>query len=651
MAYRETVDYLYGLERFGMKLGLDTIRTLLERLGNPQDAWRSLHVAGTHGKGSVCAFLEAALREAGHRVGLYTSPHLVRFNERIRVDGREISDAEVVRLTEEIRPHAEAMAAARQAMQPTFFEFTTALACRYFRDRNVDLAVLEVGMGGRLDATNVVQPEVAVITRLDLEHTQHLGHTLERIAAEKAGIIKPGVPVWTVDQPALPVLRTVAAQADAPLAVVGQDLHVTRTSWNLAGQELHVENGRRQTLHIPLLGGYQTENAALAYGALTTLQEGGWHLPRGALTRGFRTTRWPARLELLHHRPTILLDATHTVEGAARLREALDALFPSRRVLLVLGILNDKDLAGMATHLRPRSDVVIATQPETPRALPAEAVAAAFPASSAQVVRPVAQAVERALALAEVDDVVLITGSLYTAGEASGTVAAWRRHRGERVVQRLKAQYLPGDFAGAPLETALGKITRETEDPFVVLISTVLSQRTADPVTEAISSKLFQAYPTPEALRDAPLEAIETLIRPVNFYRTKARAIQAIARQVLEEFDGEVPADLDQLLHLPLVGRKTANCVLAYGYGRPAIPVDVHCHRIPNRIGLIATATPRETEDALQELLPENLWVELNELFVRHGQTTCHPRRPDCPTCTLADLCAYNLGGEAEGAT
>ncbi|MFQ5838418.1 MAG: glutamate ligase domain-containing protein [Thermoplasmata archaeon] len=644
MGYEDTVGYLYGLQRFGIKLGLDNIRDLLSRLGDPHRGFRSIHVAGSNGKGSVCAFLDSILRRAGYRVGLYTSPHLVRFNERIKVNGIDVSDEDVVRLTEEIRPHAEAMTALAKASQPTFFEFTTAMAFQYFREQDVDAALVEVGMGGRLDATNVVRPEVAAITRIGMEHTEYLGMTLERIAREKAGIIKEGIPVWTVDQPAVDVIEERCRALGAPLRVVGRDLHVARTAKGLEGQKVLFSDDGTWEYDVALLGSYQAENAALAFGVIQELRERGWRISETAVRRGYSEARWPARLQVVNRYPTIVLDSTHTTEGAQELRKSLEELFPGRRLILVIGILRDKDLKGMVAQLMPLCQSVIATEADTERAFRAEQVAEAFRgAGSVKVVRRVAEAVDTALSMAGSNDIVLITGSLYTAGEASIFLEEWKRKRAEEVVLRLKQRYLPGDFASAHLETALGKITRETGDPFVVLISTVLSQRTADPTTEKVSANLFSRYRTPSELGAASLEDLEEVIRPANFYKTKAKAIKDISQRIAGEYGGVVPREMQELRKLPLVGQKTANCVLVYGYGVPAIPVDVHCHRIPNRLGLLQTKDEADTEVQLRRLLPESLWLEVNELFVRHGQTTCTSTRPDCPSCNLADLCAYNL--------
>ncbi|MFQ5920212.1 MAG: bifunctional folylpolyglutamate synthase/dihydrofolate synthase, partial [Thermoplasmata archaeon] len=316
MGYEESLTYLYGLERLGVRLGLENVLDLLDRLGNPHETFPSVHVAGSKGKGSVCAFLDAILRKAGYRVGLYTSPHLVRFNERIRVDGETISDADVVRLAEAIRPHAEAMRARGEAFQPTFFEFTTALAFRYFQERAVDIAVVEVGMGGRLDATNVLRPLVAVITHIEREHTQYLGKTVRRIAREKAGIVKEGVPLWTVDQEALGVIARRCEEVGAPLQVVGRDLRLERVANGHEGQTFTLGDGERRTYRIPLLGIYQPENAALAYGALRSLEGAGWTVGRRAIREGFGTTDWPARFEVVSYAPTVVVDSTHTPDGA-----------------------------------------------------------------------------------------------------------------------------------------------------------------------------------------------------------------------------------------------------------------------------------------------------------------------------------------------
>src|SRR6058998_1103038 len=264
MDYQATLEHLYRLERFGIKLGLENIRRLLSLLGDPHRGLKVLHVTGTNGKGSVCAYAASVLEKAGYRVGLYTSPHLVRFNERIQVNRTPITDDDVLRLWSGMQPAIRAMTAARAIDHPTFFEVTTAMAFEYFHDRQVDIAVIEVGMGGRMDATNVVDGLVSVVTRVDLEHTDHLGKTVERIAREKAGIIKPSSRAVTVDQPALPVIEARCREVHAPLSVVGRDVRFERGPTQPGGQDVEVRGAFGSIeVHTPLLGPFQSENVAV----------------------------------------------------------------------------------------------------------------------------------------------------------------------------------------------------------------------------------------------------------------------------------------------------------------------------------------------------------------------------------------------------
>ena len=416
---------LYGLERFGIKLGLDVIRDLLGRLGNPQDAFPAIHVTGTNGKGSTCAFLASIFRQAGHRVGLYTSPHLVRFNERIRVDGQMISDAEVARLYGEVKPHAAAMAAASETNQPTFFEVTTAMAFRYFAEHRVDLAVVEVGMGGRLDATNVVHPDACVITRIGLEHTENLGRTVERIAREKSGILKAGVPVATVDQPALAVIAAKAEELKCPLTVVGRDVRYSRHAFDLDGQDILLEDGVTVEARIPLLGAFQPENAALAFATALTLRKK-WNLSKTTIAKGLSTAKWPGRLQVVRRDPTVIVDGAHNAPAAAALAESLQELFPAKRLTLILGVLNDKDLDGIASALGPIAARIVATRPKTPRAFEPQDLEKAFGGKApVSIVPDVKDAVRKALEVATSDDAIIVAGSIYTVGEALELLGGW----------------------------------------------------------------------------------------------------------------------------------------------------------------------------------------------------------------------------------
>lgn len=418
MDYEALLQELYGLERFGIKLGLDTVRELLHRLGDPHEAFPAIHVTGSNGKGSTCAFLEGMFRAAGYRVGLYTSPHLVAFNERIRVDGKMIEDADVVRLYEEVRPHAAAMAAQSDTKRPTFFETTTAMAFRHFAERRVDVAVVEVGMGGRLDATNVVRPVACAITRIGLEHTEHLGRSVERIAREKSGILKPGVPAVTVDQPALPILESRARELGCPLTVVGRDVRVRRLAFDLDGQHIVLEGSGSLEAHISLLGSFQPENAAIAYATALAVRDR-WEIPDAALAAGLKAALWHGRLQVVRRDPVVIVDGAHNAPAAVALGESLRELFPGRKGTLVLGILNDKDLAGMARALGPFAAKVVAARPRTPRAFEPQDVSAAFaPYAPVEVVPDVKEATAAAVGAAKREDIVVVTGSIYTAGEA-----------------------------------------------------------------------------------------------------------------------------------------------------------------------------------------------------------------------------------------
>jgi len=423
--YEALLKELYGLERFGIKLGLDVIRDLLRRLGNPHESFPAIHVTGTNGKGSVCAYLASIFRAAGHRVGLYTSPHLVKFNERIRVDGVMIADENVARLYARIKPHASAMAAQSETNQPTFFEVTTAMAFDDFREQKIDVGVVEVGMGGRMDATNVVRSKACVVTRVELEHTEHLGKSVDRIAREKAGILKAGVPLVTVDQPALGILVDRAGELGCPVTVVGRDVRYQRSSFDLEGQDVVLENGLSVAVRILLLGAFQPENAAIAF-ATALAVKGEWALTKQAIEEGLRTTRWPGRLQVVRRHPYVIVDGAHNAPAARALGESLRELFPGRKVTFVLGILNDKDLAGIARHLGPLAAKVVATKPGTPRAFEAEDLSRAFgPHAPVEVVPGVKDAVTRAMGAAGPEDVVVVAGSIYTIGEALELLGGW----------------------------------------------------------------------------------------------------------------------------------------------------------------------------------------------------------------------------------
>lgn len=348
---KESLERLYALRTFGVKPGLDVTRALLARLGDPQQAFVTLHVAGTNGKGSVCAMLASVLRQAGLRVGLYTSPHLVRFNERIRVNDEDIPDEALAGLFDDMEAHAAAVSAAGREV--TFFEFTTGLAFEYFKRKSVQVAVVETGMGGRLDATNVVFPLVSVITRIGLDHTDYLGSTLAEIAGEKAGIAKPGRPVVCGATPAeaKAVIHARAVALKCPFIDVEQAISVRRVSQNLNGQKVSITSGEVDygSVTVTLLGKHQLENIATVIATLETLADSTpIKIPAEIIRTGLADARWPGRLEVLSQEPPTLLDGAHNPDGARALAVTLKDLLKKQKVGLVWGMCDDKDALGFA---------------------------------------------------------------------------------------------------------------------------------------------------------------------------------------------------------------------------------------------------------------------------------------------------------------
>ncbi|MEW5936293.1 MAG: Mur ligase family protein [Candidatus Thermoplasmatota archaeon] len=626
MDYHDALRYIYGLQYLGVKFGLENTLELLRRLGNPHQRYMSVHVAGTNGKGSVCAFIERVLREAGFRTGLYTSPHLIDYTERMQVNGVPAGREEIATLFEEVKGHIEEM---RPDMRCTFFETTTALAFRYFEEKGVEIAVVETGMGGRLDSTNVIMPKVAVITDIGMEHTKHLGSTISQIAREKAGIIKPGVDAVTSEQEegAMTELSMRARGCGSTLYALGKEFDAERMSVKDRGQRLLYKGlYDNMTIEIRLLGKHQVRNAAVALCALELLREGGLKISGRAIKGGMKMAKWPARLQIIRRSPVIVIDGAHNPAGAGALADSWDEVFRDRRVFVVMGILADKDCMSTAAPLVDRACELIATAPRNERALAASRFAEVVGAREYHDCS--ADAIIAALRKAKNRDAVLVVGSLYLAGEALFFFSALPPDPSE-VCSRLRAEY---DVGGEE---------RGERDPFHVLVATILSHRTKDEHTHRAAEALLERYPTPGQLASAPHEDIEHLIRPAGFYRVKARYLKDAAKKIVEEFGGAVPGDINKLMSIPAVGRKTANCVLVYGFGMPAIPVDVHVHRVSNRLGLVSTTHPHDTEERLSALVPRQYWIEINRLMVRHGQETCHPLRPRCPVCVLRDLCMH----------
>ena len=404
----------YDLERIG---------ALLEALGNPHLGVPTVHVAGTKGKGSTTAMVASMLEAAGISTGLFTSPHLHTFRERIRVGRRPIPEDEFAGLVEALWPAVEEMGRSGHG-RVTVFELLTAMAFRCFQERGVAAQVIEVGLGGRLDSTNVVQPLACGITSLGLDHTEVLGDTLAEIAMEKAGIIKQGVPVVCAPQKpeALRVVRDVCRKQRSGLTLAGEDVRWSLESATLDGQAFTLDTARRSyRLAIPLLGEHQLENAAVAVGLVEALAEAGVDVGREAIEEGLRRVEWPCRLEVLRREPLVIADGAHNPHSAARLVDAVRALVPGRRLTLVVGVSRNKDVDGLACELSRLSPAeVVATRSRHPRSALPQTLAREFGryGAAVRVAGSVAEAVDAAVESAAEDDAVLVTGSLFVAAEA-----------------------------------------------------------------------------------------------------------------------------------------------------------------------------------------------------------------------------------------
>ena len=416
--YASCLKAMYGLRRFGIILGLATIRSILNALGDPQNNFYSIHVAGTNGKGSVAAALSSILQQSGYRVGLYTSPHLVRFNERICINNRQISNDAVVKSYQAVQK------AHLGNRTPTFFELTTAMAFYEFARRRVDWAVIETGMGGRLDATNVIDPVISIITNVSMEHRAYLGNTLARIAREKAGIIKQATPVVTAikQRQAKSVIQRIAGKKSAPLYMLGKNFKVRRQP--AGGFSYYGIENTWHDMHTALQGHYQVENAALAIAACELLNKNHTSISQQSIRDGLTKTSWPGRLEIVSEHPMIILDGAHNLMAARELAKFLGNNLAQRSITLVVGILDDKPYQSMLKSLLPVCSRVIVTRAKTGRALDPLRLfeTAKKTLSDVRIVSDVAQAFKQALAEADFNDVICIAGSLYVVGEAKAAI-------------------------------------------------------------------------------------------------------------------------------------------------------------------------------------------------------------------------------------
>ena len=415
--YQQSLDYLYSLEKFGMIFGLSKIEKILEAIENPHKSIQAIHIGGTNGKGSTAAMMASILKQEGYRVGLYTSPHLMEFTERIKIDEKQIRKREVAELAGWMRKKIEA---AGVAPPFTFFDFTTAMALLYFNWRTVDIAVLEVGLGGRLDSTNVIDPLLSVITNISKDHEDQLGKGIMSIAREKAGIIKKGRPLITAaTSPRVARLFSeMCRKKGSPCYQVGRDFRYVH-----AGERgFHYEGLHRKLwdVRLNLSGPHQIINAATALGAMEVLEELGFVVSTQAMTEGLRKVSWPGRLEMVSTSPRVLLDGAHNPAGALALKEALEKEFQFKRLILLVGILKDKDIPGILRPLAPLADRIILSRPHIERAAPVALLEKTLGQNGrrAEKIENLEEAIRKGLSMTGREDLLCITGSLYTVGEA-----------------------------------------------------------------------------------------------------------------------------------------------------------------------------------------------------------------------------------------
>ena len=413
MDYKEALAYIHGVEFFGSKPGLTRIGELLEKLGNPQKGMRFIHIAGTNGKGSSAAMTASVLKAAGYRTGLYTSPYLYRFNERMQINGKEIPDDVLAEIVTRVKPIAEAM-----ADHPTEFELMTAIALLWYKQEACDVVVLEVGLGGRFDATNIIDaPEAAVIMNIGLDHTAVLGDTVEQIAFEKAGIIKPGTEavMFQQSESVTNVVRERCEELGVPLHIA--DFSKIKSEFDsLYGQSFSY---RGEVYALPLLGSHQLKNAAVVLELVEVLRGRGWKLEQGDVEHGLYAVHWPGRFELVSEEPLFVVDGGHNPQCAQTVRENLLHYFPDKRRILLLGILRDKDYTGLTEILDGAADEYICITPDSPRALPAAELADFLKRynKAVAVCESIRDGVSLALDRSDDESVVCAVGSLYSVGE------------------------------------------------------------------------------------------------------------------------------------------------------------------------------------------------------------------------------------------
>ncbi|MCR4434887.1 MAG: folylpolyglutamate synthase/dihydrofolate synthase family protein [Clostridiales bacterium] len=418
MNYSEALEYIHGTKKFGWKLGLHNIGTLLELMGNPHRKLKYVHVAGTNGKGSTVAFISSILAEAGYKVGIYTSPYLEKFTERIRINGDDIPETELARITGFVKEKVDLMVE-RGENHPTEFEIVTAIAFQYYFESKCDIVVLEVGLGGRFDSTNIIDtPLAAVITTINYDHMEYLGNTLSKIAFEKAGIIKKGGDV--VLYPQQPEPEKVFLDACRERNCTLHQVDFSRLCLKEYGMEGQVfDLGSYKELKISLLGKHQLKNAAVAVKTVEVLREKGIGIDEAAVRKGLMNAKWPGRLEVLCKEPVFLIDGAHNLEGVKNLAQNLSLYFPGKKVIFIFGVLKDKDYKSMAEVISPLAGRFITVTPENERAMDAKDLAILLKSycKNVDASDTIEEAIEKSIALATSDDVICAFGSLYYIGD------------------------------------------------------------------------------------------------------------------------------------------------------------------------------------------------------------------------------------------
>jgi len=417
MNYKETIDWLYSFEKFGIKLGLERITHICKQLGSPQKNYKVIHVGGTNGKGSVCRFLQSILTLGGYKTGIYTSPHLQRFSERFIIDSKEISKKDVVLLVEKVKPIIDEMI--KDDNTPTFFEIVTAIVFQYFSDKKVDFAIIEVGLGGRYDATNIVNPAATIITNVSLEHQDRLGHKIEDIAFEKAGIIKDEIPVITgASNKTLDVIQKMAKEKKSSVTVINNSSW-KKISGGVDWQEFLINGSLKEyNVKTSMAGKFQGENIALTLATIENLQMNGVYIIDESITEGIEKTTNPGRMEIVSFEPIILFDGAHNIAGMKSLKKTLEEDFVYDNLILIIGILSDKNVKEILDIITPIAYTIIVTKSHNKRASDPSKLKDIIAKKEVIIKNEISDAIDYAKKVAKKEDLICITGSLFTVGEA-----------------------------------------------------------------------------------------------------------------------------------------------------------------------------------------------------------------------------------------